>query len=267
MLAHFRRWLSLNSDRYQVIGRIGDIEEARRTGKLAVGFDIEGMNAVADQPSLVQLYYDLGVRWMLIAYNRNNRAGGGCQDEDTGLTDFGRRIIDEMTRVGMVLCCSHAGARTAREAIDYSPDPVIFSHSNPAGIWPHERNVSDELLRACASRGGVVGINGLGPFLGDNDNRVETLVRHIEYAVELVGEDHVGLGLDYVFDTQELDDYVAAHPELFPPERGYGGAVKMVAPEALGQVVEELTRIGFGDDALRKILGGNFLRIAQHVWR
>src|SRR5690606_36645690 len=135
--------------------------------------------AVADQPSLVSLYYELGVSWMLIAYNRNNAAGSGCQDEDRGLTDFGRMVIDEMTRVGMIVCCSHTGYRTAREVIDYSKNPVIFSHSNPRALRDHPRNIPDELMKACAARGGVVGINGIGLFLGENDNSTEAIVRHI----------------------------------------------------------------------------------------
>ena len=134
-----------------------------------MGFDIEGANAIGDQLSLLGLYRDLGVRWMLLAYNRNNRAGGGCQDEDPGLTAFGRRMLHEMARVGIVACCSHTGYRTAREAIDESPTPVIFSHSNARALVDHPRNIPDDLIKACAARGGVVGVNGIGIFLGDND--------------------------------------------------------------------------------------------------
>src|SRR5690606_12704364 len=119
--------------------------------------DIEGMCPVLEDVSLVQTFYELGVRWMLIAYNRNNAAGGGCLDTDDGLTARGRAIIDEMERVGMVLCLSHAGPRTVADALEYSRNPVIFSHSNPYGDTPHPRNVSDDLIRACARKGGVIG--------------------------------------------------------------------------------------------------------------
>jgi len=105
---------------------VDDVLAARESGRLGVFFDIEGANGIADQLSLIELYYDLGVRWMLVAYNLNNRAGGGCLDEDPGLSDFGGRMIDEMNRVGMMLCCSHTGERTALEAIERSADPVIF---------------------------------------------------------------------------------------------------------------------------------------------
>ena len=109
MLATFRYWLAEHADQYILAESVTDIEKAKQTGRLAICFDIEGGRAVEPHPGLVEIYYRLGVRWMLIAYNQNNRLGGGCQDEDSGLTDYGRQIIDEMERVGMLLCCSHTG--------------------------------------------------------------------------------------------------------------------------------------------------------------
>jgi membrane dipeptidase len=268
MLAHFRHWLGTRGDCYRVVKTPADILAAKENGQLGICFDIEGMNALDDQLSLIQLYYDLGVRWMLIAYNKNNRAGGGCHDEDAGLTAFGRQAIEEMARVGMVLCCSHAGYRTAREAIEFSPGPVIFSHSNPRALWNHPRNISDELIRACAARGGVIGISGIGIFLGSNDNATDTLVRHIDHVVQSVGDDHVALGLDYVFDLKELDEYLETMKATFPsttyqPAMG----MKMVEPERLPRLVEAMMTRGYSTVSLGKILGGNWLRIAQTVWK
>jgi membrane dipeptidase len=100
MLATFRAWISAHADSFRLIEKVEDIERARVAGQLAIGFDIEGANAIDDQLSLVKLYRDLGVRWMLLAYNRNNRAAGGCQDEDTGLTAFGRRLLEELASLG-----------------------------------------------------------------------------------------------------------------------------------------------------------------------
>lgn len=267
MLAHLRHWLQARPQQYRIIKTVDDISEAKESGQLAVCFDIEGMNAIEDQLSLIQLYYDLGVRWMLIAYNRNNHAGGGCQDQDGGLTEFGRQAIEEMVRVGMVPCCSHTGYRTARETIDHSPKPVIFSHSNPRALWDHPRNVPDDLMRACAARGGVVGINGIGIFMGQNDNSTEAMVRNIDYAVQLLGDDHVGIGLDYCFDSRELDEYLAENPVMFPPSMGYECGLKMVEPERLPAVVEALIARGYGAGSLSKILGGNLLRVAKGNWK
>jgi len=267
MIAHFRRWLAARDADYVMVNTADDIERARDEGKLAVMFDIEGMNALSDQVSLVPFYYDLGVRWMLIAYNLHNRAGGGCQEaDDPGLTAFGRDVLDEMARVGMVACCSHTGHRTTMDVMGYSKRPVIFSHSNARAVHDHPRNVRDEALKACAATGGVVGINGIGLFLTAGNDLVDAFVRHVDYVAQLVGAEHVGLGLDYVFDTSELDD-VLNDPVMFPPELGYSAGIQMVAPEAIEDIAGRLLGLGYSDDAVRAVLGGNFLRVAKEVWR
>ena len=266
-LAGMRHWIKQRPQEYLLIESADDIELARATGRLAVGFDIEGANALADQPSLVQLYYDLGVRWMLLAYNNNNRVGGGCQDDDKGLTDFGRVVIAEMERVGMLVCCSHTGHRTVRDVFAAASRPVIFSHSNPSALHAHGRNIPDDLIRACANTGGVVGINGIGSFLGNNDNSSETFARHVDHVVQLVGPQHVALGLDYVFDTQELDDYLEKMGNIFPAELGYQKGVLMVAPEQLEGIVQILMNWGYQDADIQAVLGGNLMRLARQVWK
>lgn len=269
MLAHFRRWIAARADRFVLIQRVEDIEAARASGRLAVGFDIEGANGIDDQISLISLYYDLGVRWMLMAYNRNNRVGGGCQDEDTGLTPFGREVLDEMARVGMVACCSHTGNRTARDVFEYSANPVIFSHSNPRAVHNHPRNIPDDLLVGCARTGGVVGISGIGIFLGDNDNSTETFFRHMDHVVQLIGADHVALGLDYVFDLDDLADYVSQMKGTFPAGLGYdvGAGLRCVSPAQIEPLIEMQIKAGYAEYAIRNILGGNLLRVAAAVWR
>ena len=267
MLASMRDWLASHPADYRLIATVDDIDAARAGGQLAVGFDIEGANAIGDQLSLLGLYRDLGVRWMLLAYNRNNRAGGGCQDEDPGLSEFGRRMLHEMARVGILACCSHTGYRTAREAIDESPTPVIFSHSNARALVDHPRNIPDDLIRACAARGGVVGVNGIGIFLGDNDASVDNMARHVLHMLDLVGSEHVGLGLDYIFDASELDAEIAANPDKFPPHLGYSSHIAMTPPEQLPALAEALARRGVDDASIARIFGGNWMRVARAVWR
>ncbi len=267
MLASMRDWLAAHSRDYRLVRSVDDIELARAAGQLAVGFDIEGANAIGDQLSLLGLYADLGVRWMLLAYNRNNLAGGGCQDDDPGLTDFGRKMLHEMARVGIVACCSHTGYRTAREAIDESPTPVIFSHSNARALVKHPRNIPDDLIRACAARGGVVGVNGIGIFLGNNDASVDNVARHVLHMLDLVGDEHVGLGLDYIFDSSELDTEIKANPDKFPPHLGYSAGIAMTPPEALPDLAEALARRGVHHESLARIFGGNWLRVARQVWQ
>ncbi len=265
VLAHFRRWLRERPADYLLVESVADIRRAKEEGRLGVFFDIEGANAIGDQLSLIGLYYDLGVRWMSLAYNKPNRVGGGCIEADPGLSDFGRRAIDEMARIGMVTCCSHTGERTSLEAIEYARNPVIFSHSNPRALWDHPRNVRDRVIVACAAKGGVVGINGVGVFLGANDTRSETVARHIDYVAKLAGIDHVALGLDFVFDNDEVLAYLAAHPELFGEDVALPDP-QFVAPEQTPEIVDCLAAMGYADSDIARVLGLNLLRIAE-IWK
>ena len=270
-LASMRHWVLAHADEYLLVQTADDIDRARAEGKLGVLFDIEGANAIGDQTSLIQTYHALGVRWMLLAYNRNNRAGGGCQDDDGGLTPFGREVIAEMERVGMVLCLSHTGHRTVRDALGVVTQPVIFSHSNPSAVHAHARNIPDELIHACAATGGVVGINGVGDFLGrvdgQGDIRSATVARHIDHVAQLVGAKHVSIALDYVFDMGEIEAYMATMQHTFPPDLGYSATPAFVAPEQLPEIVQTLLDWGYGTDDLRDILGGNLMRLARTVWK
>jgi membrane dipeptidase len=269
MLASFRQWFSQHSDRYVLARTAADIDHAREEGKLAIVFDVEGMAPFDNgDHGLVQLFYDLGVRWMLVAYNRRNAAGGGCLDEaDSGLSAHGRMLLAEMKRVGMVVCCSHTGHRTALDVMAHADNPVIFSHSNPSAIHRHYRNIPDELIKACAATGGVVGVNGIGVFLGENDDRPQTVFMHIDHMVQLVGAEHVGLALDYMFDQGEIA-LIKSMPSIIPAEPSLTHqAPKMVPPEAIPAIVEEMASHGYSDSAIAAILGGNWLRIARQVWR
>lgn len=267
MIAALRHWILARPQEYILLREAEDIERARTSGRLAVGFDIEGANALGDQLSLIQLYYDLGVRWMLMAYNTSNRAGGGCQDEDGGLTAFGCEVVQEMERVGMLICLSHTGHRTVREVLAMATQPLIFSHSNCAALHPHPRNIPDELIRACAATGGVVGINGVGIFLGHNDISSETYARHVDHVVQLVGPAHVSIALDYVFDVSELEEHLEKMRGTFPPGLGYELGARFVPPEQLEEIVTTLQGWGYSDADLASLLGGNLLRLARQVWK
>jgi membrane dipeptidase len=270
VLAQFRRWIRANSGDYLLIERAQDVAEAKRTGRLGVCFDLEGTVALGDQLSMVELYYELGVRWMLMAYNRRNSVGGGCL-EDGPLTSFGRAVLDEMQRVGMVPCCSHTSWNTAREVLDYVDGPVIFSHSNSNAVYTHPRNIPDDLAKVCAASGGVISVNGYGPFVGrrsdgGGDNSTEGLFRHLDHFVQLLGPQHVGLGLDYVFDVEEVRAYFRSNPEVFPPAAGYTEEMPMVEPERLTALVQMMIDHGYPTEAIVQIVGGNHLRVAKTCW-
>lgn len=261
--AGYRRYLQAHPERYVLANSVTAIHQAKAAGRLAVTFDLEGAEPLRGDLSLIALFYDLGVRQMLLAYNQDNRASGGCLEGRTGLTEFGRAVIREMNRVGMVVDLSHMGAAATLEACALATRPVIFSHSNPAAVHPHPRNITDAQIRACAQTGGVVGINGIGAFLGGA--QAARVVEHLGYVIELVGPAHVGLGLDYVIDQQELIDYLTAHPEAFPPG-SLEADLAFVAPEQIGEIAAGLRQAGYASPVIAGVLGGNFLRVAAQNW-
>jgi membrane dipeptidase len=267
VLAHFRNFIQRHPDRYILINTVEDVLRAKRSGKLAVCFDLEGTRALGDQLSMIEFFYGLGVKWMLMAYNINNSVGGGCQDDDSGLTPFGRDVLDEMVRVGMVPCCSHTGWRTAMQVIEHVDGPVIFSHSNCHAVFAHPRNIPDELIKACAATGGVVGVNGDSAFLEPGADLVPLLFRHIDHIVQLVGPDHAGLGLDYVYDMKELDTYFKAHPEYWPKDTGTSAPITFLEPERIPALADVMLEHGYPREAVLKIIGGNHLRVAAAVWK
>ncbi len=266
-LASVRRWILDRPDRFLLAGTVADVRRAKEHGRMAVGFDLEGANALDGRIEMVELYHRLGVRQMLLAYNVNNALGGGCHDEEIALTPFGREVVAEMNRVGMVVDCSHMGYRSTMEMLELSSLPVVFSHSNPLALCDHGRNIRDEQIKACAATGGVIGINGFGLFLGGNDITTGRIVRHIDYIVQLVGPTHVGLGFDYLPD-EDGAAIMAAHPENWP---GYAGneisGLNFAKPEQLPEVTQQLLDLGYGGADVKAILGENFLRVATATWR
>lgn len=267
--AAFRRGVLARPERFLLASNVADVHEAKRSGRLAVTFDLEGTEVLDGELALLSAYHALGVRSTLIAYNQSNRAGGGCHDDpEFGLTPFGRELVAEMNRLGMLVDATHCSPRTTFDLFELSSAPVVFTHVVPKHLKQHDRNVTDEQMRACAATGGVVGITGVGVFLGENDIRTETLVRAVDYAVGLVGPEHVGIGLDYVFDQDELNAYLEQHRDTFPPGSGYGDYFphRFVSPLQLPELTESLLRMGYGEDVVRGILGGNFLRVAEQVW-
>jgi membrane dipeptidase len=267
-ISQYRHWIRTHPELLLQVETVDDIFRAREEGKLAVTFDLEGMNALNGDIGMVDLYYRLGVRQMLFAYNRNNQAGGGCHDGDTGLTDFGRAVVAEMNRLGMVVDCSHCSYRTSMDAIEASTAPVIFSHSNARKLCDHERNIWDDQIKACAATGGVIGVTGVGLFLGPSGPTVEHLVEHIDYMVDLVGPEHVGFGMDYMLEPEEPVARPFMYNREYWPERWYPDReVGFVPPEAAPRLTQALLDRRYSEQDIRGILGGNFLRIAQVVWK
>lgn len=248
-----------------------DADTTENDSKITLAFDLEDSGPIEGDLSNVHYFHGLGVRSMLPTYNFANAAGCGCLDaDDTGLTAYGRDLVTEMNRVGMLVDGSHCSVRTGLDLASTTTSPMIYSHSNFAALWQHPRNITDEQALECARTGGVVGINGVGIFLGvngpaDADARVRAMADHIEYGVELLGIDHVGIGSDYSFDHEDFNAELAQNPQAFSDEYTRYGALQWVPPEGVATLPSILRHRGFSDDAIAAVYGGNFRRLGVEL--
>lgn len=262
-----RALVAEHSDACVLVSSVQDVLDARTMGKLAVGFHFQGTAPFEQELGFVDVFYQLGVRHALMTYNEKNEVGCGCHvAEDTGLSDFGRELIAEMNRVGMIVDCAHTGYRTTMETIEASRAPVIISHTNVRSLCDHPRCVRDDQIEACAATGGVLGITGLSTFLGEGGATPERLVDHIDHVSSLVGPHHVGLALDYVYDLPTFEAFVARMPERYPSDAGYADMAQLELEDA-PRITQELLRRGYAEKEIRGILGENWLRVCGEVWR
>ncbi|WP_405178522.1 membrane dipeptidase [Nocardia sp. NBC_01377] len=268
---------ALVDDRFRLVRRHSDIAES--TSALALAFDLEDSGPLGGNLDNVAMFYELGVRSLAATYNHANAAGCGCLDtDDTGLTGYGRDLVRTLNDIGMFVDGSHCSRHSGLDMAELTTVPMIYSHSNFAALWPHPRNITDEQALACARTGGVIGINGVGIFLGHNAEsdraaRVAAMARHIEYGADLVGIDHIGVGSDYSFDADDFNAEIRANPQNFSEDYTRFGPLQWVPPEDLlgtGGVPgldELLVERGFDAADRAKVFGGNFSRVAARVWR
>lgn len=268
VIAGYRTWLTNHHERFLLAESVADVHRAKRDGRLAVAFDLEGSMMLLDDLNMLDLFQHLGVRQMHLAYNRNNSVAGGCHDQDRGLTALGRDVVRRINELGIILDCSHMGLRSSLDAIEISARPVVFSHSNVKALRDHPRNITDAQIDACAGTDGVVGICGIGPFLGDDEISTALLLRHIDYVAERVGARHVGLGLDYVFDQTRSE--LPAGEDLdywYPKTQNYDlQGMHIKPPEHLPDIAGALLDLGYRPEEVRGVIGGNFLRVAEATW-
>ena len=269
LCAWARRELNEREDRMVLVRRISDIELARSTDRLGIILHFEGTRCFERDPAVIELFYEIGIRQTLIVFNKQNSAGGGCADpEDHGLTSYGRRLVKELQRVGMLLDLSHTGHRTSLDAIEATSMPVLFSHSNAYALCPSFRNLKDDQIRACAQVGGVVGVSGSSEYLGDAACSNETIFRHIEHMVEVGGVDHVGLGLDVVFEPKALSEWARGRPDEWPMAQSVDWpGFRYALPEQLPGLTDLMLQRGYSEGDVRKILGENLRRVCRAVWR
>ena len=271
VLAEIRDFMALcepHSDWLAFVSTISEIEAANAAGKLALGLNVQDTELVHPDLDRLDTLRSLGVRHMLLAYQTRNRAADGCAEPaDAGLSMFGRKLIDRMNAAGMVVDASHVGRRSSLDAIDYSATPVIFSHSGVMAVCQHIRNIGDDQIKACAGRGGVIGVVGIGAFLGDPEARTETMFRHLDHVVQLVGPAHAGIGTDFIDDmTPTWAGVATARDSAWRDPFGtqlYEGVA--FAPEQLVELVEAMLGAGYDRAAIDGILGGNFHRIYKAI--
>lgn len=266
LIAQNRRYFLAHPEKYVLADTADDVRRAKTEAKMAVAFAFQGSNALLGDLSLVAVYRRLGVIQMLLAYNAGNLAADGCHESrDAGLTLFGRRLIAEMNRVGMIVDVTHVGIRSTLQALELATKPPVFSHSTPKKFGCHDRNVTDEQIRACASKDGVICLSGVGLFMDTTHGKASAakLADTIEYVAQLVGARHAGIGLDYVHDTESLARFLRGNTELYGGGEQYpaDGVIDFAPPSILPVVTDELLRRGYSDDDVRGVLGENYLRV------
>jgi membrane dipeptidase len=256
-----------------------DIRQAHEDAVPAIVPGLQNSDALEGKLEYLRVLHRLGIRIVQLTYQRRNLVADGCGEPgDGGLSVFGRQVVDEMNRLGMLVDLSHTGVRSTLEAIEASRAPCAVTHACAYARNPRPRNKTDEEIRALAARGGVFGVNAvarlLSPEGGVRGATIDDFVDHVDHVAALVGVDHVGVGLDISEGMTQQDfearrrGFLAEFPELggeFPFEHYYVTGLDSMA--RLPVVTDALVRRGYDDESVLKILGGNFLRLFEAAWR
>ena len=280
-IGRYRTYFLGKPEQYILVDQVDDVLRAKKEGKLGVSFHFQGTNPIDGDIQMVESYYKLGVRHMLMAYNMKNIVGDGCMERtDDGLSRFGVALIEEMNRVGMIVDGTHTGYRTTMDMFEVSKDPVIFSHSNPSGMWDIPRSIKDDQIKGCAKSGGVIALNGLGIFLGDNDASTEMYLDHVDYVANLVGPEYVGIGTDWIHPKERrANPPSAAHNPMKVHQDAHfkasGGKsrgpswdkIDYIPPTQIPEVTEHMLKRGYTEKEIRGVLGENIMGVAKKVWK
>lgn len=275
------RWMRLIEERDDLImvRRAEDVIRAKRENKLGIFMHFQGTDPIEGDLDLIDTYKALGVGVIQITYNVKCRVGDGCEERtDSGLSRFGLELIKRMNRAKVIVDCSHTGHRTTMDAIEASSAPVIVSHANAYAVHPSSRNLKDDQIKAIAASGGVIGLVTFPAFVSkEKKPTLDAFIDHAAYYADLVGVDHVGLGMDY-FPGQS--DFVDDHEAKIRydravaagiwgasyPEPPYNYPAEIETPNKLLRLTERMLERGFSPDDVRKVLGENWLRVYRAVW-
>ena len=273
-IVQWNRWFAEHADLILPVRTTGDIYRAKKEGRTGVVLSWQNTAGIEDRIDYLQIFATLGVKIMQLTYNTQNYSGAGYTElRDSGLTGFGREVVDEMARVGIVCDLSHVGPQTSADTIEYAKKPPCFSHILPAGLKDVKRNKSDDLIRALGARGGMIGLSQFGPFMNKgNDSTIDDYVEAVDYVIELAGEDNVGIGSD----ASQGHGRPSAFMEWCNKDKGYArvltpfGTDKVVKP--LGPLAERwklgdaMARAGWSERRMRRVLGENWVRYLDTVW-
>ncbi|WP_433359932.1 dipeptidase [Streptosporangium sp. CA-115845] len=272
------RFADIAKQDFVVLARtVAEIEKAKASGQLALVAGLEAATMIENELDRLDILYGFGVRQIGIAYSQANQLGSGLAERaDAGLTNFGRRAVERMNRLGMAIDISHSGDRTSLEVIEHSTVPVFITHAGARAIWPTNRMKPDEVIKACAERGGVIGLEAAPHTTLSERHRehsLESVMDHFTYCVDLVGIDHVAFGPDTNFgDHVGLHDSFTghlsigqAHGHVEHPRVPYVAGMENPA-ENFTNIVGWLVKHGYGDDDISKVIGGNILRVLKEVW-
>ncbi len=270
MKAHIRD----NSDLLTLVRNKQDILDAKTQGKTGIILGFQNAQAFEDHLGYIEAFADMGVRVVQLTYNTQNLIGTGCYERDGGLSGFGREVITEMNRVGIMIDLSHVGANTSQEAILESKKPVCYSHCLPYGLKQHPRNKSDELLRFIADHGGFIGVTMFPPFMkAGADATVADYVGALDYVINLVGEDCVGIGTDFTQGhDQAFFDWITIDKGRHRRLTNHSAETSITAPlgmRTIGEIPNVTTameRADWSETRMRKVLGQNWLRAFHEVW-
>ena len=266
-----------HQDYLMVVRRRGDLDRAHQSGRLGLVVGTEAATMIENELDRLDILYGFGVRQMGIAYSEANALGCGLAEKhDGGLTTFGRKAVARMNRLGIAIDLSHSGDRTSREAIEASTKPVFVTHAGARAVWPTARMKPDELIRALAGRGGVIGIEAAPHTTlsaAHPRHSLESVMDHFRYCVDLVGIDHVAFGPDTLFGDHvglhrvfaEHLSIAAVHGEVDYPRVDCVDGLENPA-ECFWNVTAWLVTHGYSDDEIIKVLGGNILRVLDQVW-
>jgi membrane dipeptidase len=259
---------------------VEDILRAHREGRVAWIASLEGAAMIENELDRIEILYGLGVRALGITYSEANALGSGLKEPaDGGLTTFGRRAVERMNKVGMLIDCAHCGDRTTLDVIAASRKPIVLSHIGARALWDSNRLAPDEVLTACADRGGVIGVEA-APHTTITRvhprHSLDSVMEHFAYIADRVGIDHVTFGPDTLYgDHVGLHGVYAAALSIREAQGGGSGATfpRVVSVEGLenpteGSVnlVRRLVKDGYGDADIAKVMGGNVLRVLRDVW-